>query len=61
MDIDKKIIALDCQKHKFIGRDGLCQATDCLVRKNNIEDHPGECMFYRYLHKDKNGAWSLSK
>ena len=58
---DKNIIAINCHHHNNINKNGICQATDCLIRKYNIENKPNECKFYQYLIKDKNGLWYLKK
>ncbi len=66
----ESLVASDCHDHKFIGgkngvsfspRDGVCQATDCLVRRRHIEPSPGDCRFYRYLLRGKDGSWELRK
>ena len=59
--LDETKIATDCHNHKYVGMDGICIATECLVRKHNIENSPGECKFYRRLTQDKSGKWSILK
>jgi len=58
---DETLIAADCYNHKYIGMDSICIATECLVRKHNIENSPGECKFYQYLTQDKNRVWHFLK
>ena len=44
----ESLLALDCLRHHFTGRDGVgilgtkfpCQATTCLVRERNLENAP---------------------
>ena len=66
----ESLVASDCHDHKFIGgkngvsfspRDGVCQATDYLVRRRLSENAPDECRFYRYLLRGKGVFWYLRK
>jgi len=59
--LDETKIATDCHNHKYVGMDGICIATICLVRKHNIENSLGECNLYRRLIQSKKGIWSILK
>ena len=59
--LDETLIATDCHNHKYVGMDGICIATECLVRKHNIENISDECDLYRRLTQDKKGKWSILK